>query len=93
MRTTDNQETPNRHIASNHLSVDGAAHYTIVVQGRLAEAWESYFDDMQVVIDAAGPYPSTTLSGQVADQAALYGLLQKLYMLGKPLISVSLNHF
>ena len=32
--------------------------------------------------------PVTTLTGAVADQAALQGLLRRLYSLGLPLISV-----
>lgn len=35
-----------------------------------------------------GP-PVTTLTGVVADQAALHGLLRRLYSLGLPLISVN----
>ncbi len=35
-----------------------------------------------------GP-PATTLTGVVADQAALHGLLRWLYSLGLPLISVN----
>jgi hypothetical protein len=35
-----------------------------------------------------GP-PTTTLTGTVADQAALQGLLRRLYSLGLPLISVN----
>jgi hypothetical protein len=52
--------------------------YRIEVQGRLDESWTSWFDDMTI----------TTLSGVVADQAALHGLLARIRDLGLPLLSV-----
>ena len=37
--------------------------------------------------EGEGP-PVTTLTGAVADQAALHGLLRRVYALGLPLLSV-----
>jgi hypothetical protein len=44
---------------------------------------------MDVVVEEKGDRTSvTTLTGTVVDQAALQGLLGKLYSLGLPLVSV-----
>ncbi len=59
--------------------------YQIRVQGRLSERWAHWFEEMSIEADAGG---TTVLKGAVADQAALLGLLQKLYTLGMPLLSV-----
>jgi hypothetical protein len=62
-------------------------HYEIRVQGRIGDRWAHWFDDVQVT--AQGEVDNaTTLVGPVADQAALLGLLQKLYTLGLPLLLV-----
>ncbi len=60
--------------------------YQIRVEGRLSERWQHWFDDMDVTTQAGTG--TTTLTGAVADQAALLGLLQKLYTLGLPLLLV-----
>ena len=58
--------------------------YQIRVEGQIGERWAHWFDDMSLVIDD----DKTILTGPVADQAALWGHLQKLYTLGLPLVSV-----
>ncbi len=62
--------------------------YEIEVQGRIGERWAHWFDDMRVGIRGEAQGTVTTLTGEVADQAALLGLLQKLYTLGLPLLRV-----
>lgn len=62
--------------------------YEIQVQGRIGERWAHWFEDMSLSADGDEQSATTTLSGPVADQAALIGLLQKLYTLGLPLLSV-----
>lgn len=66
-----------------------AATYQIQVQGWISERWADWFDDMTITLegedDASG---ITMLTGVVVDQAALLGLLQKLYNLGLPLLLV-----
>jgi len=45
---------------------------------------------MTITVESEGDGPPvTTLTGVVADQAALHGLLRRLYLLGLPLISVN----
>jgi hypothetical protein len=63
--------------------------YQIRVQGQISERWAPWFEEMAVRIDQdAGAASTTMLSGPVVDQAALFGLLHKLYNLGLPLLSV-----
>jgi hypothetical protein len=65
------------------------ATYQIQVQGWISERWADWFDDMTIAVSDEDDVPAiTTLTGTVADQAALLGLLQKLYTLGLPLLLV-----
>ena len=70
------------------LSLNRPATYQIKVPGELAKTWSNWAGEMTVTIgrDDNG-LPVTTLTGTV-DQAALQGLLRRLYSLGLPLISV-----
>ena len=71
------------------LGVDQPATYCIRVQGRLDENWSDWLGGMAVAItcDGDGP-PTTILTGAVADQAALHGLLNRIRDLGLPLLKV-----
>ena len=70
------------------LTLDRPATYQITVPGHLDESWSEWTGEMAVTVESkdASP-PFTTLTGTV-DQAALHGLLRRLYSLGLPLISV-----
>ena len=59
--------------------------YQIKVEGALDREWSEWFDGFTVASKAGG---ETLLTGAVADQAALYGLLNKTRDLGLPLLSV-----
>ena len=59
--------------------------YEIHLRGRLDQRWATWFDGMTVDALDDG---TTVLRGQVADQAALHGLLSRLRDLGLPLLSV-----
>jgi hypothetical protein len=59
--------------------------YEIRVLGHLEHRWLAWFDGMELVTTEDG---SMLIRGQVADQAALHGLIQKVRDLGLPLISV-----
>jgi hypothetical protein len=58
--------------------------YEIRVKGILDERWTAWFEGLQVSSDGE----ETVISGPVADQAALHGLLTKVRDLGLFLISV-----
>jgi hypothetical protein len=72
------------------LTLDQAAIYQIKVPGRFDESWSEAFEGMVVTAerDSSGQ-TITTLTGPVADQAALHGLLRRLYNLGLPLLSLN----
>ena len=61
-------------------------HCEIRVKGRLDARWAAWFDGLTLSHDSDG---TTIIHGLVADQAALYGLLQKTRDVGLPLISVN----
>ena len=62
------------------------AYYELRIEGRLDEHWSAWFGDLTLIHEDDG---TTTLSGAVADQAALHGLLSKVRDLGATLISVN----
>jgi len=61
------------------------ATYQIRVKGTLDARWASWFEGLVVTMAE----DETILTGSVADQSALHGLLNKIRDLGLPLISVS----
>jgi hypothetical protein len=61
------------------------ARYELRVQGVLEPRWSAWFEGLRIASDQAG---QTTITGPVADQAALHGLLDKIRDLGLPLLSV-----
>jgi hypothetical protein len=58
--------------------------YEFRVEETIGVEWSGWFDGLEIRRD--GPY--TRLSGPVADQAALYGLLNKMRDLGLWLVSL-----
>lgn len=73
---------------SPRMTLDQPGIYRIRVQGRLGSSWLGYFDDLEICVslDQEGN-PITVLTGELRDQGAVQGTLQKLYNLGFPLIS------
>jgi len=68
-------------------TLDRPATYQIKVPGHIGESWLDWIGGMTITVETEvdGP-PVTTLTGTL-DQAALQGLLRRLYSLGLPLIS------
>jgi hypothetical protein len=65
------------------------ATYRISVQGGIGRDWTDYFHTFDVsTLSPDDHRPITTLTGQVADQTTLVGLINALYALGLPLLSV-----
>jgi hypothetical protein len=63
--------------------------YEIQVQGELDQDWQGWFDGLAVKLTyTSDRLPTTTLIGPVADQAALRGMLCRLWDLNLTLISV-----
>lgn len=75
--------------ARQKLTLDRSVTYQIRVPGEPGESWSDWAGEMTITVESegAGP-PVTTLIGTL-DQAALQGLLRRLYSLGLPLISVN----
>ena len=65
---------------------DEATRYEIRLKGHLDGSWADWLGGMSLTHASDG---TTVLAGQVADQAALHGLLQKLRDIGVTLISVN----
>jgi hypothetical protein len=65
---------------------DGPGRYAIRVQGHLGSRWEAWFDDFALTNQSDG---TALLEGEVIDQSALHGLLQKLRDAGLHLVSVT----
>ena len=62
--------------------------YEIKVPGQLDQSWADWIGGLTIRVESEGEGPPITiLSGEI-DQAALQGLLRRLYSLGLPLISV-----
>ena len=61
-----------------------AAGYEIRIRGRLSEVMQSAFEEFEVSTEPV----ETILHGQVLDQAALHGLLDRIAALGLELVEV-----
>jgi len=63
--------------------------YQVQIPGKMDETWLDWFGEIAIDTDSdENGFPITTLIGTF-DQAALIGLLRRLYSLGLPLISVA----
>lgn len=67
------------------MEVETSCVYEIRVEGHLPGHWSDWFEGLAIRTDANG---ETTMTGLLADQAALYGVLTKIHNLNLMLISV-----
>jgi len=71
-------------------STDKPTTYWIRVQGTLDKRWSDWFSGMAITSEIGGDgSPITSLTGPVADQAILRGILVKIWDLNLTLISVT----
>ena len=76
-------------MSDNGPQFDMPATYRICIGGYLPKRWSDRLGGMTITThDRAGEMPVTTLSGWLPDQAALLGVLNTLYNLRFPLLSV-----
>ena len=69
--------------------LDQPATYQIKMQGRLDERWTRWFNGLRLAFERGGDGASiTTLTGVVADQSALRGILSRIWDLNLTLLSV-----
>ena len=59
--------------------------YHIRLKGHLGRQWTDWFEGLTITLEDNG---ETLLTGLLADQAALHGLLKKVRDVGLPLLSV-----
>ena len=70
-------------------SMQYPASYRICVRGHLDTSWSNRMTGMTVTVAGGKNAPeTTTLEGRLADQAALSGILNTLYDLHMPVLSV-----
>lgn len=62
--------------------------YEIRVRGHLDPSWSEWFEGMALRLTDEG---DTLLSGYIQDQAGLQSLLNKIYRLNLPLLSVNIS--
>jgi len=71
------------------ITLDRPVTYQIKVPGQLDESWTDWVGEMTITVASEGDGPPVTILTGTVDQAALQGLLRRLYALGVPLISVN----
>ena len=69
---------------ANRQQYHGSSVYRIKLKGRLDPSWSNWFEPLAIA--AAGD--ASVLTGPVADQAALHGLLNRIRDLNLTLLSV-----
>ena len=73
----------------NSIPFDRSATYQISLQGRIDPSWSDLLEGMTIsVTTGEGGASVTTLDGEFSDQAALLGVLNSLYELHLPVLSV-----
>jgi hypothetical protein len=73
----------------NRAEYDNPATYWISVQGRIPSTWCDCLEGMTITESSAEvETPLTALLGELSDQAALAGVLNTLYELHLPLLTV-----
>ncbi len=60
--------------------------YQIRIQGQLDRSWSEWLGGLAIISEVPG---ETLLTGFITDQAALHGILDQLYAMNLPLISLS----
>ena len=69
------------------LNLTESATYKIRVPGHINQPWSDWFQEISIRFEMVDENPFTDLIVKV-DQAALQGLLRRLYNLGLPIISI-----
>lgn len=73
------------------ITLDQPVIYRIKVQGRMRAEWSHWFGDLQVTAaEEENGRTTTTLTGPLADQAALHGVINRIRDLNLSLLLVEL---
>jgi hypothetical protein len=70
------------------INPDSAIIYQIKLDGQLGKEWSMWFNQWTLSVDEAAGKQVTTLTGAVPDQAALRGVLNRIWDLNLDVISV-----
>ena len=63
--------------------------FAIRIQGEIGEDWAEYFGARTISVEhCEAGFPVTILTTEPVDQAGLIGMINHVYMLGLPLVSV-----
>ena len=74
--------------------IEGSSQYKIVIEGELNESWSKWLGDVNLEnFNQQHGSSQTTIYGSIPDQAALRGLLNKIWDLNLTLISVNIQEF
>lgn len=76
-------------MSKSTLSSQQSEVYEIRIRGHLDQRRFKAFEDLLIIHNTNG---ETIITGPIPDQAALYGLLNRLRDLGIPLLSVNIKH-
>ncbi len=71
---------------SDGSSSDPTHFYRVEVKGHLARDWSEWLDGLTITNLSNG---NTALSGHIVDQAALHGLINRVFALGLSLVAVN----
>jgi hypothetical protein len=69
--------------------MDSAPVYEIRVRGRLDDRWAEWFSGVVISSEDGPDGGTTTLTGTIVDQAALRGILERIWDLNLTLISLN----
>jgi hypothetical protein len=76
-------------LSAHRFTFDRQAVYRIRVEGNLEASWSNRLGDMTISHETSGQGPpTTTLEGELRDQASLAGVLSMLYELHCPVLLV-----
>ena len=70
------------------LTLYSPATYQIKIPGRMDESWVEWAENIEISIETDDDGEEVTTLISIMDQAALIGILRRLYSLGLPLILV-----
>jgi hypothetical protein len=76
----------------NSITIGAPGNYRIIVGGRVDESWSGCLAGMRITAQLDQSLGSVTaLEGRVSDQAELIGVLDSLYDMQHPILSVELQ--
>ena len=82
-------KAPNSRENSGEVRFGGPGTYRIIVLGALSEEWSDRLAGMAITVTSWGDAQNRThLTGRIRDQAELRGVLESLYELHLPILSV-----